>query len=544
MIILHQLLQLGGARPIQAVQLQRAAVGVVVAMLGAGKLFAPLHERQTLAGQVNTRRHAVLGQQIGIRRGIIPAAGHAFQLIPQGIVIMGRNILHHLTRRLGHKIRLAAAPRRDRMQHLIPTLHIAVDVACAARIEHPALDGIAGVIAEKSNAAVQQARRLFVGGDRAVFHAGAAALPRFTVHEDIFATGQGIQRSADCVHGVHIVQSHQVKAEPVNMVLFGPVHTGIHQILAHHRALAGKVTPAAGAVGQASVFPPAVPVAGHRAFQPAVGIIGMIIHHIHHHAQPGAVQGLHHGAAFPHAHLAVERIGGIAALRQVIIQRVIPPVVVLAAHFVHRGKVKNRLQLHMGHTQPLEVVQPGGVYAVPVQGGAVHRKTHKLAAVSLRHAAGRVGGKIRHMHLPHAAGMGGDGRAFILLPAVRHGGGLVQHHAAGAPCPGCVGVGVRCNGGGSIRELQLILVILPGQVTRQFQVPGAALTALHGQGAKVGSFRLCVRARSKAVQCRAARRGGPQAECRSAAAPHCTKVIPGINRQLRCLCFVHGDSSY
>ena len=111
-------------------------------------------------------------------------------------------------------------------------------------------------------------------------------------------------------------------------------------------------------------------------------------------------------------------------------------------------------------------------------------------------------------------------------------------------CPGCVGVWVRCNGGGSIRELQLILVILPGQVTRQFQVPGAALTALHGQGAKVGSFRLCVRARSKAVQRRAARRGGPQAECRSAAAPHCTKVISGINRQLRCLCFVHGDSSY
>ena len=64
MIILHQLLQLGGARPIQAVQLQRAAVGVVVAMLGAGKLFAPLHERQTLAGQVNTRRHAVLGDQV------------------------------------------------------------------------------------------------------------------------------------------------------------------------------------------------------------------------------------------------------------------------------------------------------------------------------------------------------------------------------------------------------------------------------------------------------------------------------------------------
>ena len=34
----------------------------------------------------------------------------------------------------------------------------------------------------------------------------------------------------------------------------------------------------------------------------------MVIHHIHHHAQPGAVQGLHHGAAFPHAHLAVEDV--------------------------------------------------------------------------------------------------------------------------------------------------------------------------------------------------------------------------------------------
>ena len=140
--------------------------------------------------------------------------------------------------------------------------------------------------------------------------------------------------------------------------------------------------------------------------------------------------------------------------------------------------------------------------------------------------------------------MGGDSRAFILLPAVRHGGGLVQHHAAGAPCPGCMGVWVRCNGGGPIRELQLILVILPGQVTRQFQVPGAALTALHGQDSQVSSFRFGIGTRGKAVQRRAARRGGPQAECRSAAAPHCTKVIPGINRQLGCLCFVHGDSSY
>lgn len=67
----------------------------------------------------------------------------------------------------------------------------------------------------------------------------------------------------------------------------------------------------------------------------------------------------------------------------------------------------------MGHTQPLEVVQPGGVY-VPVQGGVVHRGAHAPAAASLRHAAGRVGGKTGHMHLPHTSRMGGDSRAFIL----------------------------------------------------------------------------------------------------------------------------------
>ena len=87
---IHQRFQVGGAPPVQPVDGQRPFVAVVVAVFGAGKLLARKQEWQAVAGQVNARRHAVLGQQVGVRGGKAGAHGHQFQLVPTGCSCRGR----------------------------------------------------------------------------------------------------------------------------------------------------------------------------------------------------------------------------------------------------------------------------------------------------------------------------------------------------------------------------------------------------------------------------------------------------------------------
>ena len=128
------------------------------------------------------------------------------------------------------------------------------------------------------------------------------------------------------------------------MVGCGPVQHRLDHVFAHHRALAGQVTAAAGAVGHHVVGPAAVPVAGHGALQIALTVVGVVVDDVHHDAQPRAVQRGDHGAALLDAHLAVERVGGKAALGHVVVLRVVAPVVTaVGAGLVHRGVVVDGL---------------------------------------------------------------------------------------------------------------------------------------------------------------------------------------------------------
>ena len=127
------------------------------------------------------------------------------------------------------------------------------------------------------------------------------------------------------------------------MVFLGPIEHRIHQIFTHHRPFTGQIVAAARPIGYIAVGPAAVPVAGHGTFQPTVGVVGVVVDHIHHHAQPGPVQRLDHGAAFPYPHRPVESIGGKGAFRHVVVQRIVPPVVPVGAGLIHRGIIKDRL---------------------------------------------------------------------------------------------------------------------------------------------------------------------------------------------------------
>ena len=170
-----------GAGPVQPVRGQRPLVAVVVAVLGAAPLLARLHKGQTLAGQVDARRHAVLCQQIGVGAVVIAAAAHGGQFVPEGVVVMGRDVLHDLPGALGPEAVCAAAPRADRVQHIVAMLRCAVDIARVGRIKDVALDAVPRVIAEKSDAFMQRVEGALVGGACAAFKVRAAAHPGLAV---------------------------------------------------------------------------------------------------------------------------------------------------------------------------------------------------------------------------------------------------------------------------------------------------------------------------------------------------------------------------
>ena len=129
----------------------------------------------------------------------------------------------------------------------------------------------------------------------------------------------------------------------------------------------------------------------------------MVVHHIHHHTDARRMEGLDHLLALPHPDFAAGGVGGVAALREIVVGGVVAPVVLPQQRLclVHAAKVEDGHQLHIAHAQPLEVVQAGGVDAVAVQGGAGLGKGQKFAPPGRAHAAGRILRKVAHAHLPH-----------------------------------------------------------------------------------------------------------------------------------------------
>ena len=88
------------------------------------------------------------------------------------------------------------------------------------------------------------------------------------------------------------------------------------------------------------------------------------------------------------AHLAARRIARIAALRHVVIHRVIAPVELrVVARLVHRAVVVNRQQLNMRNAQTPDIVYAGFVNAVAVKRRRGFTKPQIPAAVSLGYAA-------------------------------------------------------------------------------------------------------------------------------------------------------------
>ena len=112
-----------------------------------------------------------------------------------------------------------------------------------------ALDGVAEVVAEDGYA-VHLADVLFEGSALGC-EGRVAGGPAFAVDDDVGVDGaEGV---GDAVHGLGVVDGHEVESEAVDVVLAGPVGHGVDDVVAHLSAFGGCLVAAAGGVGVAAV---------------------------------------------------------------------------------------------------------------------------------------------------------------------------------------------------------------------------------------------------------------------------------------------------
>ena len=144
------------------------------------------------------------------------------------------------------------------------------------------------------------------------------------------------------------------------MVLLRPELDGLDDVVPHHRALRSRFVAAAGGVGIGAVGVVAVKVAGDGKVEIRMLHRGrVVVDHVENDAHAVPVQALHHLLELPDACRGVGRIGGITAFRNVVVFRVVSPVVglVVQSGFVHGRVIEGGQDVYVRYTQLFEVVQ-------------------------------------------------------------------------------------------------------------------------------------------------------------------------------------------
>ncbi len=212
-----------------------------------------------------------------------------------------------------------------------------IDKAQIIDIESGSLDGVAGSIRKNGDAfcqfiAVGHIRRVSPFG-----HDRWQGVPGLPVQDIGFAVVKVVEHGPDLVHGLNIMDAHQIKAETVDMIFLSPVADGIQHIKPHHAAVAGRFTAAAAGVGKAAVRHGAVIIIGHgQMLKRFIRIIGMIVDHVQDDADACPVQGQDHLLHLPYPFCPVIRIRRVRPLRAIVIKGIIAPVVGIAVYVVCR----------------------------------------------------------------------------------------------------------------------------------------------------------------------------------------------------------------
>ncbi len=252
-------------------------------------------------------------------------------------------------------------------------------VAGATGAAHGTSDGITDGIGEVCKAGGLIGVALGGHGVPLFGHFGCHT-PALTVENHV---GMGF---VNCLHhridGFRIDQTHQIKAEAVDVIFIRPVGDGVYDVLLYHSALAGGVISTAGAGRVASGGSDAAKIAGDDLVEAErLCIVHMVVHHVHDDADSIVMKTFYHLLKFRNTDLTIVGVCGVGAFGDVVVLRVIAPVevVFLEIGFVNGAVVIAGQQMDVGNTQIFHIVQTGR-YTLGI-GGAGFDKTQEFSLV-------------------------------------------------------------------------------------------------------------------------------------------------------------------
>ena len=507
-ILIFRLVQ---SRPFQGIDAVRGAVAVVVKAavlpgLGAEHFLTGLQEGDALREHIK-RGGEVVHPNPGFNGRIRGGEGDTVK--ESGIVVAG-GVIHTLV--------WLSRPGRHSHEAGFQRLFgydCAGDEARRGAFKGSPAKQVADGVAEEAEAGNHRGIGLYRQPDTGLGQLGLH-IPALTVenHVGVLLMDGG----HDLVDGHGVDQAGDIEAEAVHVVFVRPVADGIHDVLAHHAPLGSGVVAAEGSVGVFAATADTAEIAGDDlvdAERPCV--IHVVVYYVHDHTQAVVVERLDHLLHLRHTDSAVKRVGGIRPFGDVVIHRVVAPVVLgTAAALVGEAEVIHRQEVDMGDAQRLDVVKTGGMAAPGLCAG--FGQTQKLALVLNMGAGGR--GQVADVQLVNYGvgdGLTGVG-VCIGVPLRGIDGSQVQNHP-----PAAVDAGGSCIGVADLPGLAVhsdeVSVVNAVQISEPFRRPCAADVGLHPKlGKKVVGTRVAA-----AVQADGNRPGSgrPQAESRLFRRPEC-----------------------
>ena len=272
------------------------------------------------------------------------------------------------------------------------------DIALFGDVKYGALDTVADHVVEEGDSAAQLLRVLLdalivlgagAGGGRI---GGGAACPALAPNGD--PRIDLVELLADHVHGLGVDQTHQVKAEAVDVILVCPVQDGVNHILSGHGALGGDLVAAAGAVGEGAGLGQSVVIIGNGRLEAGIVLgvgIGVVVNNVHNDGDTGVVQRLDHRLALFDPHVAIVGIRGEGAFGNVVVLRIVAPVELgVGACLVDGLEVIEGVELNGGNAELLQIVDTGSELTLTVERGALLGKGEIFAAVCCADAGSGV----------------------------------------------------------------------------------------------------------------------------------------------------------
>ena len=359
-VIVEHLRVLAQVLPPESVDAVGRLEAVVHPFLIAQHLLAAEHERHTLGGE-----HCRLSQQVETDELVVADARQfRTQTVDKTHVIVAGDIADLLCRLAGPRclaivhlahvdLRMGDSPHDAELHTLLLTRDTGEEGTFVVIAERTT-EGVAQVIAERTDA--RQLLHVCLHGQLLRGIGALACAPSLTI--DIDAGVDGMELIADGVHRRDVVHPHEIEAEAVDMVLLHPVaHAGKHE--GTHDGLVGRrLIAAARAIARRAVGIETIVGVGPRLLEVAVvEVEGMVVDHVEDDAYTRLMERLHHLLELTDAAGRIVGIGAVAALRYVIVQWVIAPVVLrlVELSLVNRGIVERRQDMDGIDTEALQV---------------------------------------------------------------------------------------------------------------------------------------------------------------------------------------------